>query len=396
MYEFLTSATQQYIDDCGKLRGLIYEASGGLSAITLVTPPLHPTAIPSVDDLPYTRVGIKRAKIFANTYNFRMVGLNTSDDTEEGTLFGLWYEYIPNPSLGLFYIPILEVDLPVIFKQELKIVAKMKKLPRGFTEEPCKFDLRNSKMRNITLSRMISMYLKQIVVYIHANGTEVVKASFKVSKTFINDVIERLKAEKTFIDLSGSDRKIFLTKDNHIKVPSGELIPGLLNYLDTVRSNTSYVSSFIGRQVLMNDYSAASDFRQDPSFYVFGSKRDVISYLDGVSTDISTIHTSIMSYTADPYLLANYYVSGDKVVMIQNTSTGTVEDAKVVCRCWYRNNVNGGYHVSTITDMYPTSVKPLKNEKIVIRNTHTSVHSTGSIEILDNDNGTFSAILPID
>lgn len=403
VYEFLETASYQYIDDCGKLRGLVYEASGKLSSITLITPPLHPLAMRSVRDLDYERVAIKRAKIFAREYGFNMVELNTSDESEEGMLFGIWYEYTPNTSLGRFYIPILEVALPAIFSQPLKIVERMKQLPRKFTEEPSKFDLHDSKISNLRLSKIVANFLKQAVLYYHVNVTPPTKSSFKVSKNFFESIHLRLShpEEGMVMNLAGEDRELFFAEDNKIKVPSKSLISNLLNYLEITKSNTPYLDTFRNRETFTNEYEVTSDFRLDPTFCVFSSKQDIVSYLNDISTDISTIYTIPNPFTSDPYLLANYNVSGEKVVMIQNTSDGTLESAYILARCWYHNNLNGGFVIANVIENYPTSTEPLPEGEVrVVRSVNVPSKRTGTkgvtIEALSYDNGVYAAILPID
>lgn len=368
MASIFSDARFQYIDGNGKARMFIYDFKG--ADVALMTSPIPPLNLPEFkDQIPETT--FDTAIKFIQSKKLKI----TLQDGDKNQIQGLWVETgEENSSIYFGYIPISQIKKTI------------KDVPFTDKNDPIRTDPQ-SELSEFRYNRKTAEFLKQYTLFSYANDPENFGTvdSFTVipdHKYDIKSLNKRLVADTPVMYRGG---KIIVTSEgvrdrliSFLKVSLINDTPGVMKMKDTT--------------TIENFYQTISDFRQSENQLVFTGKNGLIRWRNEHSrmeagAKVSHIANSV---THEPYFYRNPRIRKDQLMLVQNVTDGTLENALSVGYKWIKDRINSGYRPSVPNDVdtisYVVYTETGESDKIK-RGTKEFV------SVIKYDDDTFGALL---
>lgn len=139
-----------------------------------------------------------------------------------------------------------------------------------------------------------------------------------------------------------------ILEEGRLVVPSKKIRDRLIRFIDTEKANDlpgllNYNNSTsIDENVL---FSSVEDFKSDNTTLVFNNNNFVKDWviLRNITKKWNYINNFIDESANTPYFFSYPGFFNGKNVMINNISSGEIEDALMVCEEWNKNSINLGY-----------------------------------------------------
>jgi hypothetical protein len=339
--------TGQWIDSYGKTRAFVFEYDD--EEIGVVVPPTMPLYLPIINELPVITIE-KAVDLF---------GTPTHEDNVNGWIMGLWFKmleleeavYIPIEPIKNSFYPHGRPNPIMAFKStsELQHLQELQKslnivldlITWIFTFELEKNPYHRSYMdvtkktvyysyRDYT-SNFIRLYTRIVNQPEHYELGKVVRKLPRAAT--IKEALKRVhQAAPT------------LAGDNYIICYTEEFRDKLTGYLaDFLKANEGREIDRIRPKYITSMFQMVSDFKPQEGVYIFDDYRQLKTWTDQLAyhrhgyvvTELKG-NLTIMS----PIIYRNQ--TSDRIFMIQNTKTGFLEEALLLCRTWMTKHYNAG------------------------------------------------------
>ena len=383
-YNFINnSASSQFIDSYGKLRGFIFPYDN--NNITIIFPSSQPENLPISDtptNPPYSSV-------------FKLFGKPSSVYTYNNQVVGLWYQFL-NLTYGI-YCPI-DPTLDLIdyeqgppnplFPQGYGIVSIMNKLYRDL---------------NFIMQLVIWLLLISGLSYSDFLQTYSLIGSGSSSSYSVYDFSSLPRILPSFSSID--DALVYLNQyvptfiiENKIYFYSQKFYDGITYHLRLFENLNSGLEISLPTQI-NNFYRYESDFIQYPHSLVFINESDFTSWLSSISLPSYNniiIYTNILS-SYSSYIEPYIYLYNNHIFLVQNVKDSDFLRAINVSYLWQLFNINFGFSCSLFTTqpIPPHIIYSISSSNQLILLSDNSNNFENPLFIMDYGNNNFSSLLPI-
>lgn len=352
----------QYIDSIGKRRANLYMMQNE-SILSIVVDPSIPLNVPSVRITDLTPVSISDATEFVEKRTARNVSI-AFQDIRNNRVVGLVLtdgRYIIVTGDRLPDIPVSDK-----YSNPLQVISK-----------------RTTMLSYLKNMRKLATILKFHTLRLYAlDPTGFGSSSFEIIKDYSY-------ANVNFKSRSVLEKGLY-TNDRKLVVTSDTILRKLLYYVKTMElSNREYVMKHATMKIVDTFYTTIDDFESREHQLVFDNTKSFMSWLYKERTKESdaSIYYVPRVRSSEPTVVRNPAIFGGKPFIIQNVIDGELGRAIRVASIWISDNVNTGYHSSSLADKeVPYEVYDVNG--IVKRN-------EGAIPLYVHEDGTYAAILRI-
>lgn len=308
-YDFISTATAQYIDDKGKVR--LLELSNGIYLETSPLPPFELPIIESVSGVPSVDYSV--AIEFVRSYSFDIVGVSSTGllVKRKDLPFGF---IITNP-------PPNDITLPEYYRDPLR------------TEN-------YSLVKLYRYMERVSYYLQEYTKYIYSlNPSKFSEESFVVIKNH-----RYAKFDRYFNINNGT-----FTQNNRIIVTKNNLVDRLMYYLNTYsRNQPDKLASYKNMKLVPLSFTSIYDFKMFSNEIVFMNQLSLIVWLKNKQIAFNCVRNLQKPKLKQPYYYMNYTLFKNNIVLIQNVQNGELNRALNVSAIWQQKKYNIGYYASGI------------------------------------------------
>jgi len=363
----------QYVDNNGKTRMLNYALSGGVQ-ISLVTSPIPPMDVAIITKKDIKLVPLAVATDFMKSKS--LLAVEQDGNKDEG-IQGIWIETKEQNS-GIYYgyIPILPSK---------KIIGN---IPFSQRNDPIRTDsLQQSELTLFRKNRKIAEILKQYVLYTYAlNPEDFDENYFWVDPDHVYD-IDKLN-KRLFVE--GND---VIYREGYIIVTSEEIKEGLMSFLRVALLNdTPGVMATLNIKTIENYYQTISDFRNVQDQLIFINRSGLKRWKQEYSKKLykgPVVSAFPIDNIKDPYYYKNPKIRKDHLMIVQNVSSSTFEQALSVAYKWNTVRINTGWNspVSNIIDDISYVIYTEMGE------TSKEKKKTNHSHIFQYENGDYAALL---
>lgn len=368
---FQLPAKAQYIDENGKLRGLVFELPNK-KLFTLITLPSQPENLPITNDVYsidirdiYPVLGLPQGYSYSNSKIRDSIYVDM-----------LWYDLLKIPcALGIHIYPIEKELL------ETKGIQEVNRSPL--------VNVGISLTNVIKRRRKTANILKQLLKWLFVQNRHPIDV-------FIKQYFVQGEARYDFTNLN---RILPLTSSLddsigylQIVVPSlfkeGKIIIPFVNKLSSLFISFSKMNLELNKvRIISNYYSDIEDFDNIKETKIFTSDVDLYQWLKSTKSLVEysklfQIYTDIsitLINSREPYIYKDIY---QRIWLIQNVKNGNFFRALSIVKEWKMFNINLGYDI----DISDVDKDKLLNENFVIyKNTNSSELFAIKINTVNDD-----------
>lgn len=362
--ELFKDVQKQILDSKGRARVLIYKDN-----IVIITSPLPALRVEKISVKPQIPP-FKKVNDFIKNKN--LIPCLIEYFGSEKTFEGVWVKDNDNQLL-YGYLP---------FQPVKKVPKEYENLHNSPSEliPPKTFEV-NSDLEVFKKNRKISKYLVSFCNFLFATR------GIHNENSFIIDPKHNYNIDEDIGELSLTNTNFF--RDNKLIVTSETVKDRLLQNIKISKLNGT-IKQTIKDGYVQNMYTELSDFEKRPNELIFMKSSELMNWLNSKKFS-QKVEYFFNPESKVPYYYANNSIMKNKIVMIQNTKSGSLETALFVIDIWIKNQKNLGY----LTDR-----KLRRNIKVNVYDAF-GILEDQEIEntpynVVKYNNGTYGAILSFD
>lgn len=371
MANIFGGAIQQYIDDHGKCRLLVYKEE-----ITIMISPIPPLALPtiSLEDIKLTT--FEGVKSFAKKRRMEIKELY--GDEEE--IKGVWLELIEaNPGIYSIFIPIK--PSPIV--KDYPITAQGDPL-QTFTSE----------LEVYRKNKRIAEILKGYTLYTYSLHPD--RFPLEDEESWENNF--EINPKHKYINISkryDSKSKSIYSNDKII-VTSKNIMRNLISYLGAmIENDPKGLEEMKERTTIDGFYQSASDFRSHSDQIIFSSRDGLMKWRNSKILGEDKFRNRVSEEnqdTLEPYYYRHPQIKKESLMIVQNVVDGKLERAVSASYMWLKDGKNPLSNCEVVENINDVSYTVFSVEDDY-KKTYDQRKTKEPVSIIKYKNGKYGALL---